>query len=1286
MKLGTPRVCFALLWICCGAVGPAMAADWLVPGVINGADGGNHWATELRIHNRGVDAAQVRIRFLPAVDDSPPVEEYSSTVEPGAVLSFRNLLRELWQLEDRRGALWISVDGSATMTAFRHTDEREAVLTQALVCKPEDEWISGKAPGEFLWLAETAEFRSGLWLAAGREGSRAEVVILDEAGVELARTEFRGEPRSRWVPLADLGVEDRPLVRAQVRFVEGAGAATCEVLHLPTGDRMSAGPLVVERLQTDLSVQPVWSSPSYRTSARIYNPASRPLSYRLSWNGRFVDRTLEPGALVEVADVAADLKLEGEQRGLLRISSLSAGLKIAALARLSRVAEDGSAGPGELLEPEVTIEFGGAPNPWLIQGVPANPSVLLLGLRGGFAASESQVRVFDQNGAEVAAAKSPLAVAALGSRVDDLGELTGTGSLPESATVRVDASTGLVAPMLLAVMPGSGDVLQLGPSRTVSAPACALPQILSFLSDKRTLAPETAVTLSWRTNSAAGVRLSLDGELREANGSFEWTPPAGTLVRLTAINECGESSQDLSIAVGSPAIMSAKAVSSPQAGEGSPGQLVQFTFGNLAEPSRVTGLVFRAEGVRTEVEVEAVDPLGRVYALVPYIWTEGAQRYWRGDVSVGLEWDGVEQPGGIPFRILPLPGVEDPVAGFRQLLASLKEMAEAARQEMRRQGLSELADAQAAAVAASQTALEKSAAEIAASGRSTLFFSTATSGENAVSATVTAQDLADLMGYETNLRESNRRLRPNLAGTRKEGAVMAAEPLRDAGTCLAAKEPFIPICKALNARAKLEAAAADRAAEFVKQFLDGLPSDLEQKGEKAVHDWVKTRLAKIAVFGLMKRLQGYLNYLNIVCLVRPLELDEFSLTTVPPRRTTSALKEIMYSLYDNQPTLVQVNAVLRPAFDSTRLRDELVKKEAKYIVKQLNRTKVPAPVAEWAMRSFLAFAQGDAELQAIEATAKALNFKQSQSYQVGKCDLVSFFPWPGLGDRRSAVRVAAGYVQGEDNFYYLGSKINSRAKMCIEPKEPNFIFSERVLKRGRLVNESSCPFSNGVVTRGARVSEAEEEAPAEFPLPEFNDTANVGPGEGLLRAGAWAASANNYATARPAGFDPVMSEVRDEAPWAVEQRSAGGAAGAVVRKTGRNKWTIEAYADGQYISLSPADGIAYKADLSLTTSLAIPDSKSGTYTLKLDGRAEASSGVCGLSLALYSAPQTAGGNNGAFVSTGSPRVLEYSVTANDRPGPAGINVGLVAYPTAISETHKVACRAKGTIELTLPDE
>jgi hypothetical protein len=158
------------------AGGSLQAGTWAVPGVVNGTDTGNHWATELRIQNRDSKPIGVSLEFR-ALDSETSSERHTLVLDPGQTLIRNNVLREEWHIEDQRGAVVVETGGAATVTAFRYTDERDAVLGQALVAKSSDEWLSGALIGDLIWLAQTPDYESGVWVVLGSDDARAEVVL-----------------------------------------------------------------------------------------------------------------------------------------------------------------------------------------------------------------------------------------------------------------------------------------------------------------------------------------------------------------------------------------------------------------------------------------------------------------------------------------------------------------------------------------------------------------------------------------------------------------------------------------------------------------------------------------------------------------------------------------------------------------------------------------------------------------------------------------------------------------------------------------------------------------------------------------------------------------------------------------------------------------------------------------------------------------------------------------------------------------------------------------------------
>jgi hypothetical protein len=1279
------------LWFALVA-GNLLAGTWAVPGVVNGTDGGNHWATELRIQNRDSKPIAVNLEFMAQAGETNP-GRHTVVLDPGQTLIRKNLLREEWQLEDRRGALLVETGGAATVSAFRFTDTRDAVLGQALVATPSDEWLSGTMIGDLIWLAQSPEYESGVWVALGTDDARAEVVFFDAANKELARTMVEGTGRSRWLALSQLGIEGQPIVRARIRFLAGSGVGSGEIAHLPTGDRMGAGAVAVDQLQNDLSAHPAMRAPGFRTAMRLYNPLKLALAAGVTWNGKFASFPLAAGQVLQIDDVAEALKLEGDQNGVIRITAPS---RMVAVLRMVRVNDDGSMGPGELLAPRPTIEVGGAIDPWLMVGIPTQSDSLFLSLRRGSVVSESKMTIEDQNGDQAAPPSETLSLSgATAHKLYDLLQLANLPALPPGATVSVAGQTGLMAPAVLGVLRGSGDIAHANPSRVVAETWCVGPSIEYFGADRMTLDVAGPVAFSWRTGQANIVRLSLDGQAREASGSANLTLAASGTVTLTASNSCGDVTRRLIITVGLPTLNQAKALAQTESGAGSPGQLVRFTSGNLGEPERVASILFRTPGGQTaEAGIEGVDSAGRVYALVPYIWLTGASRYAKGSVTASLVWDDGRVFGALPFQILPLTPPADPTGMFRTMLDSLASMAATADAELRSRGLTSFADAQKAWAAASGADLRKLADDLAVRGSGTLFYSSTTSGDTAASTSVTNQDLADLMAYELNLRDAESRLMltpaPESAGkagtTRELGGSVEAGDALDAsetraafGTCIRDKETWIPVCQGLKFREHLEAVVGARAHEFARQIMADLPPDLEQQGEKAARDWVTKKLAQTALYAMAKRLGSYANSINLYCLIRPIELDKFELITTPPGKQPSLLKEVLYQLHDETPTKIQVNAVLTPHYAANEVRDKLISKEAEYIAKQFTSNKIGKTLAAAAAKAFIQTAQGDPELYAIEAIAKAANFKREQKYQVGVCDLNEFHPaLPKPPGTKSAVRVASAWTQGEDDFFYRGSKMNTTADMCIVPKVQNFILSERVEAASKTLAERLCGFRQTVSVVGrAFEPAARDTARGTFLLQDFMDDLNVGPSEGLLRVDA-SVTAAAFGGAHPSGWTPNYSSVTNK-PWVRQQSSGPASARVAVTKVGKNKWSFDATSTGDSDSST-----SYGSEVYLDAELTIPESRSGTSQLKMDVKVQTLSGLCTLAAGVANTVKGEGGNNfGNGVSESSPRILTYSLSAEDASRSASLTLQIFASGGIKPAT---SCRATGMIELTLPEE
>jgi hypothetical protein len=250
--------------------------------------------------------------------------------------------------------------------------------------------------------------------------------------------------------------------------------------------------------------------------------------------------------------------------------------------------------------------------------------------------------------------------------------------------------------------------------------------------------------------------------------------------------------------------------------------------------------------------------------------------------------------------------------------------------------------------------------------------------------------------------------------------------------------------------------------------------------------------------------------------------------------------------------------------------------------------------------------------------------------------------------------------------------------MCIVPNPERFIFAETVLQDSKAKRKRECAHIStvGEVKTATSGRAAENAAAGAFLLPDFTDDVHVGPSEGVLRAGASTTAPGVH----PLSWGPTYTPVTD-APWVQQQSSGPASARVVVKKVGKNKWTVEGTATGDN---GPPDSASLLGEAKLETELTIPDSRSGISTVKMDVTVQTLSGVCDLRAGVGFVTGAGGSNSPTgMLSPSSPRILTYSLSESGASLKASLGFQIIAYPLQMTAG---SCNAKGNIELILPEE
>ena len=626
----------------------------MVPGVSNSTGRAGHMATELRVHNRDSQAAAITIRFVPA-DGSGAPEPFIVTVPTGQTTTYRNVLRDLWSLEDQSGNLEIDSDSALLIRAYKFTDQREDKTGVTLPTIAASGFTVAGAKADILWLDQSGDAatgsRSSVWVQLGSEATAADLVVLDAAGAELGRVSVTGAPRSRMIQIADIVPEGGSPARAELLVTQASAAAYSELNAGQRLDMMGMEATALTDQANDITYYPLLREAMpdgswLVTDIRLVNPWSSAGSAYVYYGTKFIELKLKetrdfPDFLQSVWNVT------GEASTPMRI--IFSPKTLYAVMRTASVSAAGELLAGEIHSGQFAWEVFNSETPFTLAGIPREASDVTLYSRTERDGASATAQAEDENGAP---AGPPSALDLPSGQVLELK----LAALP--GVVTVTPTAGAIRSAALSVMPGSGDPAWHGPVVPVNE-SCSGPAIISFYSSMPTLPAAGAVNLSWNVVGADQIEISAAGlSVLPAIGTAPVNVSGPSNFILFASNPCGSQTAAVQVAVGAPVLSFADlAVPSAKAsGGGSPGQLMKLSFDNLTQPENVESLVFRdSTGAEAVTLVLATDRKSTIYALVPYFAATGSgPQYRTGNFQVSaLTTDG-KRTNGAPFRIDPL--------------------------------------------------------------------------------------------------------------------------------------------------------------------------------------------------------------------------------------------------------------------------------------------------------------------------------------------------------------------------------------------------------------------------------------------------------------------------------------------------------------------------------------------------------------------------------------------------------------------------------------------------------
>ncbi|QOY85518.1 hypothetical protein [Paludibaculum fermentans] len=1156
------------------------AADYSVFGVSNTpTSGGGQWSTELRVTNQG--SAAVLTFSLRVPPDQVPPDPQTRTLAPNETLVLRDVLADLWGLSSVSGVLQVATDQPVLISAAKSSAGRYGTRLPII---GDQLRISSGQIGDSLWLQQDAKASTTITLSLETPDSNLDLILFDDAGTKLNTLSFTGGPQIVVVPVSSLTGTDLPVGRAEVRVKSGRAAGYYEVTDSTTGDLMGTGLLGLADTDQSLMLGGVVHGRGGETDVRIFNPGSSTTTVLVAAGDTTANVDVPAHGLRQLPGVLPNtLNLSDDWAGYLRFFSYT---PIEVTARTTTPDSSGGlyAEVHSATRADSLYEQGAAT---FLPSLNAGATLLS---RAGAGGATAQLSLLDLTGATVGSVN--LALDPNATRADSMADLFPGVTVPDSSSMQIAVLSGAMDGAALLKAPGTGDPSYLA-STTTLAGGCAPPVIDSFSASNVSLAQPGQVVLSWSARATDSVDVTPFGAGLPAAGTLSANVGETVTVSLVASNGCGTDTRSVVIAVGPPVPLSILGgTPSPDTGEpsASPGQTLAIQFDNLADPGNIDVLVLVApDGSERPLTPEGVTTNGAIAFRLP-IWVDSASAggYRTGEVVIAAEAGGTRS-AALPLNILPLSYAGDPIADFRALLDRVSAAGQTALAAWQQDASSApIASAQQKAAAAIESSLRAMVDSIQANGSATLDWGT----PGLPTVTITADNLATLLAYNANALDSP------IPGAEDGGSALTPEKsasssrMANALNCLNIRYPLIASCKNLDAAHKL----ADPVTDFLHQADSISKDDIAKIGAKEVQDRLRKKFAGSFLGLLGKRLQGWLNVLEVECNVQPIRLDGF---TVRP-------STIKANFRGSGPSALALNAQMTPDYDQNNLAKDIEKKALDRYMKELNKSAKLSPEASKNLRDFLQLMLFDFNAdydKALSDVVKSLGqLKSRDSIQVGMCDLDKFYaekngPSDAYNPRKSIVEPASWRSDfGDLTFWYIGRRAPAPEKFCVYPKVQNFLFHKNLELSNTALNITSretCYSQPGISVGNsagkvrAAGSRAAALTPGDFTGPGYADDIYVGP----------AGAAVNVTVKYWAGNDNALY-VGPTAQAALDQGETinasmnGGQSSVTLNasRKGRTTYTSTLSGYGAYT----ADRQVYAAEGYVGMSAVIPPNRDGT--------------------------------------------------------------------------------------------
>ncbi|MGJ5817698.1 hypothetical protein [Paludibaculum fermentans] len=937
------------LWLVLAWTGLCSAATWVAPAIVNRTlDSGAHASSALKLRNTGAAAASITFELLPS-SAAGPAEPVTQTLDPGATLVIANPLRALWSREEETGALKLTADQSLAITSETVVElpDGSQVRSAGLVGRYQDT-TGPESTADLLSFPIPDSAAASLGVVFLVPGA-VDVVSYNAAGAELVRQTLEAAaPGVVEVAAASLDAPGTETFRYEIQVASGRVSAYLQILDSALNDVLLAagtpeptgGPRVTYLAREAGS----------RVSVRILNPDEYYSSvitaafYAPEGGDPLATAkvTLAAGAAQAIDDIVVETF--GLAAGTPGILQLSASYPVVIQSRTLA-----SAGHQALT---LTAPAGSDP----AQLIALDPAAAL-GFTANVEGGTASLTLLDAAGQSVAAGSVTLepnttieAAAAAFFQVE---------AIPQGAAVVIETTQGALA----AYARTGGTLVQS--AQSVAEYSCEAPYVDHFTSSAGYPAAPGSYDLSWSVFNADTVSISGLGPVATTSTAAVDLTESATY-ELTATGVCGETVQQLNIAIGAPRL----AALSPA--EAKPGQTVTLTMENLAAPDAVTGALLTFPNGTTAVAQVNVENGVPVFTVPLPRDVGGVTGDYTGGISVAARLNDDTLTNTVGFTFLKSTYAGDAAADFRQWITSKAAAVRDVLTQLHDQpDLAPAIDVLLAGLDPDLAVLQKMADDIAVTGSAVLpAFPATAEYPNPQPVTVTRADLETMMSMITELTPAEEE-----SPTAWKNRVRAAG---EGGPCLT-DDPKYALCYSI--------AQIDSNSLLVKAWnaAGGIVDEIGKFAEKF------SKNPYIMAFNRIRRLVGKAEFF---CNIYPVYLDSFNARPFPDPVPVGTFREVrndgtrIYALLKSRWTKEQaVDQIVQVArnfvLDSIINGDKKTSKEGKDAAKEQARIWL-----DWL------YQQSRDEVQRM---SKQLGLIQpAREVQVYKCDLKTVQP-QGLG-------------------------------------------------------------------------------------------------------------------------------------------------------------------------------------------------------------------------------------------------------------------------------------------------